>query len=228
MTPGVVDAVAARRFVEALFASAPTGSLVELRSCRGAGMRQTFHCVEAIDEVVGEIARGATWTDVFVGVVPRVRHGGGRRDLVERANVLWVDCDTPAAVEALRAFGSTASIVVASGGGPGHVHAYWLLREPVAIDEIERANRRLAWALGADLACSEAARILRPAGSAWHKSRPPVAVRLLGSTRSPDMRWAMSSGGWRTCRSRGSSLGHGLGRARTRCWRSRRRSMWSA
>lgn len=59
------------------------------------------------------------------------------------------------------------------------MHAYWLLRDRVAIDAVERGNRRLAWALGADLACSEPARILRPAGSVWHKSRPPVAVGLL-------------------------------------------------
>jgi hypothetical protein len=79
----------------------------------------------------------------------------------------------------LAAFRPAASIVIASGGGRGHLHAYWSLSEPVAIDEVERANRRLAWALGADLACSEPARILRPAGSLWHKSSPPLAVRLL-------------------------------------------------
>jgi CHC2 zinc finger len=141
-------------------------------------MRQAFHRVEAIDAVIGEIARSAAWTDVFVGVVARARRGGGRRDLVERASVLWVDCDTPAAAEALDAFGPAPSIVVASGGR-GHRHAYWLLAEAVVIDTVARANRRLAGALGADLACSEPARILRPAGSAWHKSSPPVAVRLL-------------------------------------------------
>lgn len=178
MTAGVVDVVAARRFIEALFGSAPAGSLVELRSRRGAGMRQVFHRVEAIDAVIGEIARSAAWTDVFVGVVARARRGGGRRDLVERASVLWVDCDTPAAVEALDGFRPAPSIVVASGGR-GHRHAYWLLAEAVVIDAVARANRRLAGALGADLACSEPARILRPAGSAWHKSSPPVAVRLL-------------------------------------------------
>lgn len=178
MTQRVVDAVAARRFVGALFGSAPAGSLVELRTRRGQGMRQSFHRAEAIDEVVGEIVRGAVSVDVFVGVVPRARRGGGRRDLVERASVLWVDCDAPAAVAALRAFRPAPSIAVASGGR-GRRHAYWLLAEPVAIDEVEHANRRLARELGADLTCSEPARILRPAGSVWHKSSPPVPVRLL-------------------------------------------------
>ena len=189
MTPAPVDAVAATRFLDALFGSAPAGSLVELRSRRGAGMRQTFRRAGALDELVGEIVRSAAWTDVFVGVVPRSRRGGGRCDLVERASVLWVDCDTPAAWEALRAFRPSPSILVASGGGRGHVHAYWLLRESVALEAVERANRRLAWALGADLVCSEPSRILRPAGSAWHKSSPPVAVRLLDLTT--DVRHAL-------------------------------------
>ncbi len=101
---------------------------------------------------------------MFVGVLARRRHGGRRRDVVERASVLWVDCDTAEAVASLEAFRPAASMVVASGG-PRRRHAYWLLAESVAVEAIERANRRLAWALRADPQCSEPARILRPAGS---------------------------------------------------------------
>jgi hypothetical protein len=36
------------------------------------------------------------------------------------------------------------------------------LATSIGVDELERANRRLAHALGADLACVDAARILRP------------------------------------------------------------------
>lgn len=49
----------------------------------------------------------------------------------------------------------------------------------MAIDELVAANRRLALALGADLASTDGARILRPAGSSSFKQRPAVAVRLL-------------------------------------------------
>lgn len=173
-----VDVIATRLFVGALFASAPACSLVEVRVRHGGGMRQSFHRVEALAELVAEIACSAISADVFVGVVPRARRAGGRRDLVKLASVLWVDCDTRAAVAALRTFRPQPSIMVASGGVWGR-HAYWLLREPVAVEDVERANRRLAWGLTADLASSEPARILRPAGSMWHKSSPPVAVRLL-------------------------------------------------
>ena len=53
------------------------------------------------------------------------------------------------------------------------------MREPVALEVVERVNRRLALTLGADLRCSDAARILRPAGSVNRKHSPPAAVRLL-------------------------------------------------
>jgi CHC2 zinc finger/RepB DNA-primase from phage plasmid len=58
-------------------------------------------------------------------------------------------------------------------------HAYWLLREPIDVDQVERVNRRLALALGADAQSSDAARILRPAGSLNRKHSPPTPVRLL-------------------------------------------------
>jgi hypothetical protein len=175
-----VDVGVARRHLEALFASPPARSLIEVRFRSGERMHQSFHRADALADVVAEIERRARSTDVFVGVVARARRGGGRRDLVRQASVLWVDCDAPAAVVALRAFRPAPSILVATGrpSGSGR-HAYWLLREPVALEDLARGNRRLAWALGADLACSEPARILRPAGSMWHKASPPVAVRLL-------------------------------------------------
>jgi hypothetical protein len=59
--------------------------------------------------------------------------------------------------------------VIASGTGR-NCHAYWPLADPVVADEIERANRRLAHALGADPASADAARILRVPATHSHKS----------------------------------------------------------
>jgi hypothetical protein len=70
--------------------------------------------------------------------------------------------------------------VVASGTG-SNCHAYWPLTKPLARDELERANRRLAHALGADPASADAARILRVPATYSHKHQPPArvtAVRL--------------------------------------------------
>jgi hypothetical protein len=172
------DRAATRRFLAALYRSAPAGSLVEVRYSVASRMRQRFARVEAIEGVVDEVAGRARSTDVFVGVVPRRRRGGRRDDLVARASVVWVDCDSDESVAALAGFRPRPAIQVASGSRQNR-HAYWVLRDAVGLDAIELLNRRLALELGADARCSDAARILRPAGSANWKSGRPTAVRLI-------------------------------------------------
>lgn len=66
-----------------------------------------------------------------------------------------------------------------ASGSPGHAHAYWMLRSPVAPAAVEHANRTLADHLGGDPASVDAARILRPAGTLSHKHRPPTPIRLI-------------------------------------------------
>ena len=174
----VADGDQTRRFAGALYGSAPPGSLVEVRFRLGPGMGQRFLRVEHLGRVADRIASLAASTDVFVGVIARARRGGSRSDLVERAAVVWVDCDDRASVAALARFRPLPSIVVASGSGSNQ-HAYWLLDEPVGIEEIEQVNHRLALALGADLHCADGSRIMRPAGTINRKHSPPAAVRLL-------------------------------------------------
>ncbi len=57
-----------------------------------------------------------------------------------------------------------------------HRHAYWLLAEPVSLDDVERLNRRIAYALGADAASTDCARILRAPSSLNHKHITPASV----------------------------------------------------
>ena len=68
--------------------------------------------------------------------------------------------------------------MIASGTGRNR-HAFWPLTEPLAADEVERGNRRLAHALGADPASADAARILRVPATYSHKHQPPVPVDAL-------------------------------------------------
>jgi hypothetical protein len=164
------------RYLAALYGSAAPGALIELRFRTASGMRQSFHRADALDGLATEIADRSPVTDVYLGVLPRTRRGGGRDDVVATAAVLWVDCDDPTAVAALRSFSPTPSAVVSSGTAE-NCHAYWLLSEPHPLDAIENANRRLAVALGADVGCADAARILRPP-SLNHKHSPPAPVRL--------------------------------------------------
>jgi hypothetical protein len=116
-------------------------------------------------------------SDVFVGVVPRARRSGGRADLTAYWNVVWADCDKPKSVAALEDFGPAAQMIVASS--EGRRHAYWFLSDTVGLNCVESINRRLAVALGADMASTDGARILRPGGSLNRKYTPPTQVRLL-------------------------------------------------
>ena len=91
---------------------------------------------------------------------------------------MWAECDGIEAARAARAYEPTPAIVVASGSG-SNVHAYWPLKQPLSPPDAEVVNLRLAYAIGADRVCFDAARILRPPGTWNHKHSPPTPVRAL-------------------------------------------------
>lgn len=167
----------AGRYLRALFGRAPRGAYVELR-CRSArGMDCTYWPAADLDAVERAIDTHAMRTDVYVGVLLRRSQGGSRGDLAGEGAVIWLDCDSAGCTRALAGFRPQPSIAVASGTG-GNLHAYWLLHDAAALDDIERANRVIAHELGGDLQCTDAGRILRP--PSWnHKHDPPRPVRLL-------------------------------------------------
>ena len=114
-------------------------------------------------------------TDVYVGCAPRTRRHGGR-DAVDRAFVLWADCDGEDAVAALGGVRAGAGDRDRLGQRQRTATPTGRSTEPLARDEVERANRRLAHALGADPASADAARILRVPGTLSHKHEPPTPV----------------------------------------------------
>lgn len=175
---GLADRIAIERYLHLLFDAAPSRALIEVRFRIKTGMGRSFHPVTDLDELTAVVAEHAERRDVFVGVVPRARRGGRRRDIAERAGVVWADCDGPEAVAAVAGFEPRPSMIVASGSGT-NCHAYWLLSRPVETMAVEQLNRRVALALGTDVRSSDGARILRPAGSASWKSLPPTPVRLI-------------------------------------------------
>jgi hypothetical protein len=168
-----------QRFLEVLAGDSESGELLELRFRRPDGYRmgQLFESPRRLRRLASRALRLGRRTDVYVGCAPRTRRHGGR-DAVAGAFVLWADCDGEHAVDALERFEPQPSIVIASGSGR-NCHAYWPLTEPLAAGEIERANHRLAHALGADPASADAARILRLPGTYSHKHQPPVPVEAL-------------------------------------------------
>ena len=167
------------RFLEALAGEAAPGELLELRYRRSDGhrMAQLFEPAHRLRRMANRAVTLSRRTDVYVGCAPRTRRHGGR-DAVERAFVLWADCDGDDAVRALERFQPEPSIVVASGTAT-NCHAYWLLDAAMRADEVEQANRRLAHALGADAASADAARILRVPATYSHKHQPPVRVQAV-------------------------------------------------
>jgi hypothetical protein len=176
----------AARFLAALAGTAGRGELIELRYRLDDGQRmgQVFDRPTRMHRLGRRAIALGRRTDVYVGCAPRTRRHGGR-DAVERAFVLWADCDGENAVAALAEFEPQPSIVIGSGTA-SNCHGYWRLTEPLARDEVERANRRLAHALGADPASADAARILRVPGTLSHKHEPPApvdAIRLDGQRR---------------------------------------------
>jgi hypothetical protein len=161
----------------AIAGNEPPTSLFEVRWKRPLGMAQLFVPVRELDRAATAIRDRAQHSDVYVGAAPRVRESG-TGDAIVRVWCLWVDADSPQAVEQLRKFRPLPSIVVRSGTGE-NLHAWWQLSEPITPSHAVRANRRLALALGADRAATDAARIMRPVGSLNHKHEPPAPVECV-------------------------------------------------
>ena len=125
---------------------------------------------------------------MYVGVLLRHQPAGGRH-ACGRSHLAFIEIDHPDALARLEQHPCPPSVVVASGT-PGHAHAYWQLHQPVDLDQLEHTNRRLAIGLGGDLACIDAARILRPPSSWNHKHSPPTPVELL--LLRPDRRYQLA------------------------------------
>lgn len=160
-----------------------TVDLLEVRFRRVAGgMGQCFFDAGELHNAAEMIGKLGVRTDVFFGVAPRRTRSGGRAG-IQSAHAVWADCDDRESADALE-HGARPSIVVESGAG---CHAYWLLSEPIGIEEVEVLNQRVALELGADGRCADGARILRPPGTQNFKYEPPQLVLL--SAFEPELRY---------------------------------------
>jgi hypothetical protein len=159
----------------ALAGGTPSSSFLELRHRVTAdALASEFIGAHDRDAIAASIARRASATDVYIGCAPRLRRSGTKHDIAH-VWALWAECDGAAAAEAAMTYVPRPAIVIASGSGP-NVHAYWPLRNPLSSQQAECANLRLAHAIGADRACFDATRILRPPGTWNHKRQPPTPV----------------------------------------------------
>lgn len=169
------------QYLAALFDRAREHEFLELRFRRGDdAFSSRFFAVHDYEAAAREIRARAAQYDVYVGCAPRSRRAG-TKDAIAAVHTLWAECDGRAAAQAALSWRPAPSIVVASGSGP-NVHAYWLLERALEPAKAEAANLRLAKALGADAACFDAGRILRPPGTWNHKHEVPRPVALLRLT----------------------------------------------
>ena len=162
-------------YLRALAGGAPETSFLELRfRVSDHALAAEFFPAHEQERLVSAIGSRARHTDVYVGCAPRTRRSGTKAD-IDGVWVLWAECDGRDAARAVDRYRPTPAIVIASGSGP-NVHAYWPLRQALRPRDAELANLRLALALGADRACFDAGRILRPPGTWNHKRRPAAPV----------------------------------------------------
>jgi CHC2 zinc finger/RepB DNA-primase from phage plasmid len=178
---GIPQAQAARLWLAACAGNDRTGYL-ELRAKRAeGGMHRTFWRTDRLDVLAEHLLAAGRDRNVYVGAAPRDRRAG-TADAVPRGYTLWADCDEPAAVHALSAFDPAPSLIVLTGSVTDevpHAQALWQLRRPLSGADLERANRRLALGLGADMRATDRARILRPPGTTSHKHQPPRPVTCI-------------------------------------------------
>jgi RepB DNA-primase from phage plasmid len=167
LTPTIPQALKLQ--LAAFAGNAPKDHFLEIRPLSPVG-RQEFIPVRDLTAAVAAVESLRDRHEVFIGAAPRVRPEG-KAAAVPWFYTLFADCDSPDAVERLRAFRPVPSIVVRSGTG-GRLHAYWPLQQPIPAAWAPRANRRLALALGSDRKCTDVARVMRAIGSVNRKAEP--------------------------------------------------------
>jgi hypothetical protein len=150
----------------AIAGNEPPSSYFELRPLDPVGC-QRFVPVRELRAAADLVMALCEHHQIYVGAAPRTRRAG-TADAVERVWCLWADLDTPDSVAALDTFRPLPSIVIRSGTAE-NLHAWWPLREAMEPEWARRANRRLVLALGADMAATDVARVMRPTGSLNHK-----------------------------------------------------------
>lgn len=166
----------AQRYLDVLAALAPPESLLDVRYRADDGDFARFF-VAMHAPAAARIVQIGQRTDIYVGVAPRHRRSGHREDLAPTA-LVWVDCDSHEASDALASFIPAPSMIIASGSD-GHAHGYWALTQTMTVAQVKNLNHRLALMIGADTsAVIEPTAILRVPGTMNHKEQPPRPVQL--------------------------------------------------
>jgi hypothetical protein len=187
----------AQALLSALWAPLEDGGLVELRPLAterpkaytpAAQLQNRARRWLPLPEMRAALPRVLPWCasvgfSAYFGVLSRVRDGG-RVDDTGPGAAVWADLDiSPEDARArLKGIPFAPSAVVLTGRG---VHAYWLLSEERPPLELAGLTRRMAVALGADMAPTHPAALLRLPGSInpKHAGRPVARLVKLEDAR---------------------------------------------
>ncbi len=180
MNNAVVVKVTLSDFLAALYPPESAGP-IELRALPSKA--QGFFARDDSREI-DEFIRAHSAENIYFGVSSRRNPGDGSLANCAALHTLFCDIDFKTTPEAqarlnLDRFPLKPSITVMSGGG---LHCYWLLREPLDLsaeaDHARSLLRRLALAVGGDLASAEPARVLRVPGRLNFKYEPARRVLI--------------------------------------------------
>lgn len=164
------------KFISAIFAPS---DLVEIRPLPAEWERAWCRAGE-IDGIIEDAhdanRRGA---NIYFGVLPRDRDGGGTAEDVTAGRAAWVDFDgiKPEAVD-LRGL-PEPTVIIDSGHG---THIYWCFDSLIPKADLVNLVADLAAYLGSDPSVADAARVMRLPGFVNHK--PPVANAKIYTCRN--------------------------------------------
>jgi hypothetical protein len=165
-----------RQFVGCVFSGCE--GVLELRSL--PSRERAFLALDDHDAVAQFCRDRRQNQDLYFGVATRRDGRSGDLTNCRHLGALFVDIDGFFDADQVLGGPLAPTIIVASGGGH---HLYWRLREPLDLpDDADRAKnllRRLATAVGGDLAAAEPARILRVPGTFNRKHAEPRPVQIL-------------------------------------------------
>ena len=111
--PHVGETRDVERYLQALFGREPSGALIEVRYRHRDGMLRDFFACTDTHAAARRILYLGLCSDVYVGVAPRRRRGGGK-DAIDRLWTLWADLDDPTAHHQLQRLPVAPAIVIAS------------------------------------------------------------------------------------------------------------------
>jgi hypothetical protein len=163
-------------FLQILAGAQTDDRYLEIRSRSARGWRQEFFATNRVDALRQRVLLLGQRTDVYIGVVPRTTRSG-KKDALGRSHLIWCDLDGSDADKRL-AIMRVKPVITVHSGTEGHLHAYFVLAEPLDVELLERANHALAEQLGGDHASTDAGRVLRIPGTLSFKHEPPSPVRL--------------------------------------------------